>query len=121
MVIKVVNLYKNKYDVYIGRPGKGQRGTFGNPVAIGRLCPVCGSVHKDGGSTLPCYEKDLDRRLRDDVRFRSSFMGLVEEAIEAEKAGRILALGCFCKPRRCHGDVLAAKVLQVMRHIQGRG
>ena len=30
----VVNLFKNKYDVYIGRAGKGQDGYFGNPFPL---------------------------------------------------------------------------------------
>ena len=92
----VVNIYKSPYDVYIGRPGKGQSGYFGNPVRIGYKCPECGTIHTDGGSTLACYEKYLVRRIKNDPTFK--------EAVKNLK-GKTLA--CFCKPKPCHGDVLA--------------
>ena len=31
---KVVNLYKEPYEVYIGRSGKGKDGYFGNPIKL---------------------------------------------------------------------------------------
>lgn len=34
MGTKVVNIYKDKFDVYIGRPGKGNDGYFGNPFPL---------------------------------------------------------------------------------------
>ena len=37
---KVVNLYKEPYDVYIGRAGKGKR------------CLYCGMIHNESGTTL---------------------------------------------------------------------
>ncbi len=91
----VVNLYKNKYDVYIGRPGKGQAGTLGNPVRIGYKCPECSEVHSDGGNTLPCYERWLRRRITTDHKYKEQVKNL---------HGKVL--GCFCKPNPCHGDVL---------------
>ncbi|MDE2425668.1 MAG: DUF4326 domain-containing protein [Elusimicrobia bacterium] len=33
---KVVNIYKEKYDVYIGRAGKGKDGYFGNPFKLSK-------------------------------------------------------------------------------------
>lgn len=30
----VVNIYKDKFDVYIGRKGKGHDGYFGNPFRL---------------------------------------------------------------------------------------
>jgi hypothetical protein len=82
--------------VYIGRPGKGKPGPWGNPVAIGQECPVCNQVHRDAGSTLPCYRRYLDRRLRINPRFEARF-----RALKGKK------LVCFCKPGPCHGDVMA--------------
>ncbi len=92
---KIVNLYKENYDVYIGRPGKQQDGYFGNPVAIGKSCPVCESVHTDGESTLPCYEQYLKSRLEADSDFKKRVKNLQNKT-----------LGCFCKPKPCHGDIL---------------
>jgi hypothetical protein len=93
---RAVNLRREAYDVYIGRAGRGSDGTFGNPCALGRPCPECGSVHMDGGSTLACYKGYLERRLASDPAFRSAMLEL-----------RGKRLGCFCKPAPCHGDVLA--------------
>lgn len=82
--------------VYIGRPGRGLAGPFGNPVAAGRTCPVCGGVHGLPGATLACYEQDLRRRLAQEPVFREAVAGLHSKT-----------LVCFCSPRPCHGDVLA--------------
>jgi hypothetical protein len=92
---QAVNLKREAYDVYIGRAGRGQKGVFGNPVAIGRKCPECEKVHKDGGSTLGCFRKYFFRRLEEDTEFKSEVL-----ALKGKK------LGCFCKPKPCHGDVI---------------
>lgn len=99
------NIYKDKDFVYCGR-GKGilnnpinckfnDYGVFGNPVAINSKCPVCESVHVNGGSTLPCYEKYLRNRLSTDPDFKDAFFKL-----KGKK------LGCFCKPKPCHTDIM---------------
>ena len=82
----VVNKYKDDYDIYIGR---GSR--WGNPYVIG----------KDG---------DRDEVIR-------KYSSWIKQEI---KAGRITKqdlqelsgkrLGCFCKPKKCHGDVLVKAV-----------
>lgn len=82
----VVNLRSEPFDVYIGRAGKGQDGYFGNPY----------DVRKYGADALP--------------KFIGYFLGRVEA--DAEFRRRVVALhgkrlGCFCKPRDCHGDVIA--------------
>lgn len=82
--------------VYIGRAGKGLKGTFGNPVVVGKLCPVCRSVHSTAGSTLQCYEADLVARMVRDPGFQTQVVGLRDKT-----------LVCFCAPGPCHGDVLA--------------
>lgn len=92
--MKVVNLRHSDYDVYIGRRGHGHDGYFGNPIVPGKTCPVCGEVHSRG-NTLKCYREYLEVRLEQDPDFR-----------ERVKALRGKVLGCFCKPRPCHGDVL---------------
>lgn len=83
MATKVVNVKETKkYDVYIGRPSK-----YGNPFVIG----------KDGDrkTVIKKYEiwlmKDDQKELRHDIK--------------KNLKGKIL--GCFCKPEKCHGDVIA--------------
>ncbi|MFQ5351650.1 MAG: DUF4326 domain-containing protein, partial [Candidatus Binatia bacterium] len=104
--IRVVNLRKEPYDVYIGRAGRGESGLFGNPVVIGRRCPFCAEVHHDGGSTLPCYRRYLAKRTATDQYFLQELWKLV---VRVQETGN-LTLGCFCKPKPCHGDVLAQKI-----------
>jgi hypothetical protein len=83
----VVNIHKEAFDVYIGRVGRGQDGYFGNPFRIG-----------DGISREEAVK-----------RFQRYFVERTEKEPEFER--RILALkgkrlGCFCKPKACHGDVI---------------
>lgn len=99
------NIYKEKCDVYCGR-GKGvlwnpvnckpgDEGLFGNPISMGKKCLICSTIHESGGSTLLCYEKYLKNRLESDSMFAEEFYKL-----KGKK------LGCFCKPKDCHTDVM---------------
>lgn len=84
---RVVNLRREAYDVYIGKAGKGQAGTFGNPFWVN------------------------DEARRDEViaKFKTYFLERI--AGDPEFRGQVLALkgkrlGCFCVPKRCHGQVI---------------
>lgn len=83
----VVNLKIQKYDVYIGREGKGQDGYFGNPILLSNLAAR--------GSTLEQYKVYFQNRLINDVEFKRRIL---------ELKGKVL--GCFCKPYPCHGDII---------------
>lgn len=83
---RVVNLRNAKYDVYIGRAGKGQDGYFGNPYPL---------VGGDREACLAKYKVYFLSRVESDQEFRRKVLEL-----------RGKALGCFCKPLSCHGDVL---------------
>lgn len=99
---RVVNInrveadYEGAHDVYVGRPGQGFDGYFGNPIRPGVACPECGVIHTQGHETLTCFEKQARARLATDAKY----------------AGRVVALHgkrlfCFCAPRPCHGEILA--------------
>jgi hypothetical protein len=92
--MKIVNIYKEKFDVYIGRAGKGNDGYFGNPYVVGKTCQDCGNLHIDGEATLPCYEIYLRKRIKE-PEFLQKFLLLKGKT-----------LGCFCKPKPCHGDIM---------------
>lgn len=83
---RAVNLRREPYDVYIGRAGKGQDGYFGNPYR----------VEDWGRQALERFVVYFLARLARDPEFRQRVLEL-----------RGKALGCFCKPRDCHGDVIA--------------
>lgn len=86
MLTRVVHLKKEPYDVYIGRPSK-----WGNPYS-----------HKEGtlaefkvanrADALEKFEKYL---LENETLYNSLI----------ELKGK--TLGCWCKPNKCHGDILA--------------
>ena len=91
-------------DVYIGRAGKGRDGYWGNPIAIGRPCPVCGVIHRENGSTLNCFRRWLWTKMKTDASFTSRLRELHDKD-----------LVCFCKPNPCHGDVL----LEAAAYLKG--
>jgi len=96
MTTTVVNLRTDAYDEYIGRAGKGEDGLFGNPITTRHTCDMCGELHSTPGSTIPCYKEYFYKRIREDESFRRRIHSL-----------KGLKLGCFCKPRPCHGDIIA--------------
>lgn len=77
-ITKVVHCKKEKYDVHIGRGS-----IWGNPFHIG----------KDG------TRKDVISKYR---KYILADKSLMKELPKLE--GKIL--GCWCKPKSCHGDVL---------------
>lgn len=84
----VVNLRAAPYDVYIGRAGRGEDGYFGNPFTVAQHGARAIELFRDS-YFLP--------RLERTPTFRGRVLAL-----------RGKRLGCFCKPRPCHGDVIAA-------------
>lgn len=89
MKTKVVNIRNEKYDVYIGRSGRGQDGYFGNPFML--------SPGQPRGASLEKYKEYFYERLKNDAEFRRRINGLKGKT-----------LGCFCKPYPCHGDIITA-------------
>ena len=80
--MKVVHCKKEPYDVYIGRPSK-----WGNPFEIGR----------DGD------REEVVRKFEEYLENNKDLMDSLHEL-----KGK--TLGCWCKPKACHGDVLVKKV-----------
>jgi hypothetical protein len=80
LFMKVVHCKKDKYDVYIGRPGP-----WGNPFEIG----------KDG---------DREEVVQKYAEWLLAQPELVEKA-KQELRGKVL--GCWCAPKLCHGNILS--------------
>lgn len=85
MDTQVVNINRSPYDVYCGRSGKGQDGYFGNPFN-------CTNRWRN----IVNFWYYFNNRLKD-PKFYKRVQGL-----------RGKRLGCFCKPKDCHVDVIAA-------------
>jgi len=75
---KIVNLKKEKFDVYIGRPS-----IWGNPFIIG----------KDGNREM------VIKKFKEYILNKPELLKKLPEL-----NGKIL--GCYCKPLDCHGDIL---------------
>lgn len=74
----VVNKKNESYDVYIGRGSK-----WGNPFIIG----------VDG------TRKEVIEKYEEYIRNNEQLLSCLHE-LEG------MRLGCFCKPKSCHGDIL---------------
>jgi hypothetical protein len=78
----VVNKWRDGYDVYIGR------GTaWGNPFRI--------TKEQGRDEVVEKYRRHLWKQIQS---------GTVTREMLIELDGK--RLGCFCKPARCHGDIL---------------
>ena len=85
MLTKVVNIRRQKYDVYIGRGSK-----WGNPFVIGQ----------DGN------RDEVIAKYEEYIKAKPELLKCL-----GELKGR--TLGCYCKPLPCHGDVLVKLVEQL--------
>jgi len=78
MTTRVVHIFDEEWDIYIGRPS-----VWGNPFIVG----------KDGSraEVVEMYRRYINNKPE-----------LLSRIGELE--GKVL--GCWCKPKPCHGDVL---------------
>jgi len=84
----LINIHhKSKYDIYIGRAGKGQDGYFGNP-----------KEHSADGAPrdvqVERFRVYFYKRIAEDAEFKRRVLQLKDEI-----------LACFCYPKLCHGMV----------------
>jgi hypothetical protein len=80
--------------VYIGRPGHGLSSDFGNPFVL--------QDESEREKVLDQYREYLEKRIKEDADFRTKVKGLYKKT-----------LVCFCKPKACHGDILAEMVEKI--------
>ena len=87
-----VNVRFDEYDVYMGRPGNGQDGYFGNPFPL--------KLEESRGSTLAKFRQYFVNRIKTDTEFKNRIH---------ELEGKRLA--CFCgKNSPCHVDVIISYI-----------
>lgn len=101
-VVVNMNAVGTDYDVYMGRPGRGFDGPFGNPF----------------GQKMHRIRSDERSEVRQEIigQHRVWFMNRVGSDLVF--LAKVLALrgkrlGCFCKPKPCHADVIAEFVNHV--------
>jgi hypothetical protein len=81
----VVNVREKECDVFIGRPSK-----WGNPYSHVKGTPPEFKV-KDRSEAITKFE---------------SYLLSNKELMDALHELKYKKLGCFCKPLRCHGDII---------------
>jgi hypothetical protein len=86
MTTKVVHCKKAKYDVYIGRPS-----IWGNPFSH-----LLGTLAKFQATS----RDDAVAKYREWILTQPELLAKIPEL-----KGK--TLGCWCKPKSCHGDILA--------------
>lgn len=84
----VVNKYKESYDVYIGRGS-----VWGNPYAMED------KSDEERDRVIRAYKSYLWDQIK---REKITIQMLLE--LDGKK------LGCFCKPKACHGDIIVLAV-----------
>lgn len=87
---EVVNKKDRLYDVYIGRGS-----IWGNPFTHLTTSRAAETLVSSRDESIERYEVYIRERLNHEP-------GLVKELMALE--GKVL--GCFCKPKSCHGDIL---------------
>lgn len=89
---KVVNIKKEKCDVYCGRGSK-----FGNPYTH---LPLEGTKAlfqvKTVEEAIDKYREDFYNRIETDQEFLDDVLRLKDKR-----------LGCYCAPKSCHVDIIA--------------
>lgn len=84
----IVNVYKNKYDVYIGRDSSFGETKWGNPFS---------------DPNIPLADKLIS--YENYIRKSSDLWNSLDSLVGKR-------LGCHCKPKMCHGDILKKLVME---------
>lgn len=102
---RVVNIRLESADVYVGRAGRGEKGTHGNPYTIG--------VGQSRGASLKLYRTNFEFKVKHD----KAYVAEMTKLIALRRRNGSLTLGCFCAPKGgltvrdvpfiCHGQIIA--------------
>jgi hypothetical protein len=117
-VTRVVNAYKEKPDVFIGRwtsaprireiwgEIEGLNGDYGNPHPVGQPCKLCQYIRSlpDGLWTGNVTHATAEEAV---AAFRETFNNQIDDPEIRAKVLRLQGktLGCLGDHRPCHGDV----------------
>lgn len=97
MVVNVVNKFKEPYDIYIGRGSP-----WGNPF------PIDDASGNTREVVIEKYRSHLFRQVQHGEITIQQLISLDGKT-----------LGCFCKPKACHGDVIASAAAWAKRDYKG--
>ena len=93
---------------YVGR-SKYNDSPLGNPFTHqGKRTNIAKRSFPTVEQAIEAYEMYFDVMYGYDEEFTKAF----DEIYEFYKTGKDVYLGCFCKPGKCHADVIAKKLQQ---------
>lgn len=93
---------ENSCNFYIGRPSP-----LGNPFTHnGVRTKLAQLSFKTREESIKAYEKYFDKMYGIDEELTKAF----DEIYEHYKNGEDIYLQCFCKPKACHGDIIADRL-----------
>ena len=105
-IIYVYNKTKETHEgpnnYYIGRPS-----ILGNPYThIKEKGTLARYIVKDRDTSIDMYSEYFDTMYGSDIEFTK----LIDEIYDKYKSGIDVYLECYCKPLRCHGDIIVEKL-----------
>jgi len=93
---------------YVGR-SKYNDSPLGNPFTHGgKRTSLAKKSFPTVEQAIEAYEMFFDEMYGKDELFTKAF----DDIYEYYKTGKDVWLGCFCKPGKCHADVIAKKLQQ---------
>lgn len=103
--IEVVNIHtqhipENCIYFYIGR--NKQNNILGNPYTHITNGTLAEHVVSSRGEAIAKYESHFDVAYRHNENFKKK----IDEIYNCYSHGENVLLGCFCKPKSCHGDII---------------
>lgn len=105
MPTKVVNTYKEKYSIFIGR-SRTEELHFGNPIYVGKGKTTIGKVEVANlYECLKAFNDWLDGTAHQDVEPKRR-----QWILDKLETLRNETIGCFCKPKGCHGDIYRVRL-----------
>lgn len=112
-MIHVINIKNEDHSIdpgyfYIGR-SKNNNSPLGNPFThAGKRTNLAKLSFPTVEQAIEAYEMYFDAMYGKDEDFTKAF----DEIYEYYKTGKDVYLGCFCAPKKCHGEIIAKKLQQ---------
>lgn len=107
MPVRIVNLRTYK-------PSNGEI-----MVRIDRANPILGNphyLHRENERDIVCdlYNMRFEEKIRKDIEYISELERIVDLVLD----GNNVVLGCWCVPKRCHGEIILRYIKQRVKEEQ---
>ena len=91
-------------------------------VRIDRVNPILGNpyyLHRENERDMICdlYDMRFEKKIKGDIEFISELERIVKLVLD----GHNVVLGCWCVPKRCHGEIILEYVKQRIKEENYEG